>query len=97
MEGERHVSVSLQCEVIKVVVEIAEGRLSRGCGLSPQGMPLAFQPLKRTRAKGREVNAQQLLQDFRKFRLHSSLFLNAWLILLPLCLVAISSCTEFSQ
>lgn len=68
MEGERHVSVSLQCEVIKAVVEIAEGRLSRGRGLSPQGMPLAFQPLKRTRAKGREVNAHQLLQDFKEIQ-----------------------------
>lgn len=44
LEGESHESVPLQLQVIQAEVEIAERRLSRGHGLSPQDVPLAFQP-----------------------------------------------------
>lgn len=39
-----HTSVYLQGRVIQTVEEIAAGSLSRGLGLSPQGVLLAFQP-----------------------------------------------------
>lgn len=64
-----HTSVYLQGGVIQTVEEIAAGSLSRGLGLSPRGVLLAFQPQRTARAKGRDVNAQQLFWDRRKCRL----------------------------